>query len=161
MKIMMKCPSCGHTESKVIDSRSTEEGRSIKRRRECLACQRRFTTYEAIEDVPLIVIKKDESRESFDRNKVMNGIIRACEKRPVSIDTITKIVNDLEADLQNSLNTEVSSSYIGGYIMDRLKDIDAVSYVRFASVYREFKDVETFMHELESILHSKNSKKKE
>ena len=161
MEIMMKCPSCGHTESKVIDSRSTEEGRSIKRRRECLACQRRFTTDEAIEDVPLIVIKKDESRESFDRNKVMNGIIRACEKRPVSIDTITKIVNDLEADLQNSLNTEVSSSYIGGYIMDRLKDIDAVSYVRFASVYREFKDVETFMHELESILHSKNSKKQE
>ena len=151
----MKCPACGHIESKVIDSRASDEGKSIKRRRECLACQRRFNTYEVVENIPLMVIKKNDSREPFDRNKVMNGIIRACQKRPVSIEQIEKIVNDIENELQNSLNNEVPTSKIGSLIMDKLKDIDAVSYVRFASVYREFKDVETFMREIENILHNK------
>ena len=151
----MKCPACGHMESKVIDSRASDEGKSIKRRRECLACQRRFNTYEVVENIPLMVIKKNDSREPFDRNKIMNGIIRACQKRPVSIEQIEKIVNDIENELQNSLNNEVPTSKIGSLIMDKLKDIDAVSYVRFASVYREFKDVETFMREIENILHNK------
>ncbi len=152
---MMKCPACGHIESKVIDSRASDEGKSIKRRRECLACQRRFNTYEVVENIPLMVIKKNDSREPFDRNKVMNGIIRACQKRPVSIEQIEKIVNDIETELQNSLNNEVPTTKIGELIMNKLKDIDAVSYVRFASVYREFKDVETFMKEIENILHNK------
>ena len=151
----MKCPACGHMESKVIDSRASDEGKSIKRRRECLACQRRFNTYEVVENIPLMVIKKNDSREPFDRNKIMNGIIRACQKRPVSIEQIEKIFNDIENELQNSLNNEVPTSKIGSLIMDKLKDIDAVSYVRFASVYREFKDVETFMREIENILHNK------
>ena len=148
----MKCPGCGETESKVIDSRSTDEGNSIRRRRECLNCQRRFTTYEFIETMPLMVIKKNESREPFDRNKVLNGIMRACQKRPVSVEQMEKIVSDIENELHNSLNNEVPVSHIGSMVMDRLKKIDAVSYVRFASVYREFKDVETFMHEIEDIL---------
>ncbi len=151
----MKCPACGHIDSKVIDSRASDEGKSIKRRRECRACQRRFNTYEVVENIPLMVIKKNDSREPFDRNKIMNGIIRACQKRPVSIEQIEKIVNDIENELQNSLNNEVPTSKIGSLIMDKLKDIDAVSYVRFASVYREFKDVETFMREIENILHNK------
>ena len=151
----MKCPACGHMESKVIDSRASDEGKSIKRRRECLACQRRFNTYEVGENIPLMGIKKNDSRELFDRNKIMNGNIRACQKRPVSIEQIEKIVNDIENELQNSLNNEVPTSKIGSLIMDKLKDIDAVSYVRFASVYREFKDVETFMREIENILHNK------
>ena len=151
----MKCPGCGHIESKVIDSRASDEGKSIKRRRECLACQRRFNTYEVVENIPLMVIKKNDSREPFDRNKVMNGIIRACQKRPVSLEQIEKIVNDIEAELQNSLNNEVPTTKIGELIMDKLKDIDAVSYVRFASVYREFKDVQTFMREIENILRNK------
>ena len=151
----MKCPACGHIESKVIDSRASDEGKSIKRRRECLACQRRFNTYEVVENIPLMVIKKNDSREPFDRNKVMNGIIRACQKRPVSLEQIEKIVNDIEAELQNSLNNEVPTTKIGELIMDKLKDIDAVSYVRFASVYREFKDVQTFMREIENILRNK------
>lgn len=151
----MKCPACGHIESKVIDSRASDEGKSIKRRRECLACQRRFNTYEVVENIPLMVIKKNDSREPFDRNKVMNGIIRACQKRPVSLEQIEKIVNDIETELQNSLNNEVPTTKIGELIMDKLKDIDAVSYVRFASVYREFKDVQTFMREIENILRNK------
>ena len=151
----MKCPACGHLENKVIDSRASDEGKSIKRRRECLACQKRFNTYEVVENIPLMVIKKNDSREAFDRNKVMNGIIRACQKRPVSVEQIEKIVNDIENELQNSLNNEVPTHKIGSLIMDKLKDIDAVSYVRFASVYREFKDVETFMREIENILHNK------
>ncbi len=141
--------------STVIDSRASDEGKSIKRRRECTACQRRFNTYEVVENIPLMVIKKNDSREPFDRNKVMNGIIRACQKRPVSIEQIEKIVNDIESELQNSLNNEVPTTKIGELIMDKLKDIDAVSYVRFASVYREFKDVETFMREIENFLHNK------
>ena len=152
---MMKCPACGHKKSTVIDSRASDEGKSIKRRRECNACQKRFNTYEVVENIPLMVIKKNDSREPFDRNKVMNGIIRACQKRPVSIEQIEKIVNDIESELQNSLNNEVPTTKIGELIMDKLKDIDAVSYVRFASVYREFKDVETFMREIENFLHNK------
>lgn len=148
----MKCPSCGHLESKVIDSRSADEGRSIKRRRECLACQKRFTTFETIETVPLMVIKKNDTREAFDRNKILNGIMRACQKRPVSASQMEEIVRDIENELQNSFENEIPVSKIGSMVMDRLKEIDAVSYVRFASVYREFKDVETFMRELESIL---------
>lgn len=153
----MKCPGCGHTESKVVDSRATDEGHSIRRRRECLACQRRFTTYEFIETVPLVVIKKNDSREPFDRTKVLNGIMRACQKRPVSVEQMEKIVSDIENELQNSLKNEIHVSTIGSMVMDRLKEIDAVSYVRFASVYREFKDVETFMREIEDILR-KNKK---
>ena len=151
----MKCPGCGHTESKVIDSRSADEGNSIRRRRECLNCQRRFTTYEVIETIPLIVIKKNDSREPFDRNKILNGIMRACQKRPVSVEQMEKIVNDIENELQNSLKNEVHVSQIGSMVMDKLKDVDAVSYVRFASVYREFKDVETFLREIEDILKKK------
>ena len=153
----MKCPACGHLESKVIDSRSADEGASIRRRRECLACTRRFTTYEVIETLPLMVIKKNESREPFDRMKVLNGIMRACQKRPVSVEQMENIVNDIENELRNSLKNEVPVSIIGSMVMDRLKNIDAVSYVRFASVYREFKDVETFMREIEDIL-KKNKK---
>lgn len=153
----MKCPGCGHLESKVIDSRSADEGASIRRRRECLACTRRFTTYEVIETIPLMVIKKNESREPFDRMKVLNGIMRACQKRPVSVEQMESIVNDIENELRNSLKNEVPVSIIGSMVMDRLKNIDAVSYVRFASVYREFKDVETFMREIEDIL-KKNKK---
>ncbi len=153
----MRCPGCGHTESKVIDSRSTDEGNSIRRRRECLSCQRRFTTYEVIETIPLMVIKKNDSREPFDRTKVLNGIMHACQKRPVSVEQMEKIVNDIENELHNTLKNEVHVSTIGSMVMDNLKEIDAVSYVRFASVYREFKDVETFMHEIEDILR-KNQK---
>ena len=154
----MKCPSCGHLESKVIDSRSCDEGRSIRRRRECLACQRRFTTYEYVENIPLMVIKKNETREPFDRNKILNGIMRACRKRPVSVEQIEKIVSDIENELQNSLNNEIPTSKIGALVMDKLKEIDDVSYVRFASVYREFRDVESFMHELEDILQTRKRK---
>ena len=152
----MRCPFCNHSESKVIDSRPTDEGERIRRRRECLGCAKRFTTYEIIETVPLIVVKKDKSRETFDRTKLRSGILRACEKRPVSITTIEKIVDDIETRLQNSLDREVTSTLIGEYAMDALKQTDEVSYVRFASVYREFKDISTFMDELEKLL-SKNA----
>ena len=148
----MRCPFCNHSESKVIDSRPTDEGERIRRRRECLGCAKRFTTYEIIETVPLIVVKKDKSREIFDRTKLRSGIMRACEKRPVSITTIEKIVDDIETRLQNSLDREVTSTLIGEYAMDALKQTDEVSYVRFASVYREFKDISTFMDELEKLL---------
>ena len=148
----MKCPYCGYDESKVIDSRPTDEGERIRRRRECLKCGKRFTTYEVIETVPIIVIKKDKSRESFDRNKLLNGLLRACEKRPVSIDTLERVVDEIEGSLQNSLDREVPSSLIGKYAMEKLKTIDEVAYVRFASVYREFKDVGTFMEEIGKLL---------
>lgn len=148
----MRCPFCNYSESKVIDSRPTDEGERIRRRRECLSCAKRFTTYEIIETVPLIVVKKDKSREVFDPTKLRNGIMRACEKRPVSITTIEKIVDDIETRLQNSLDREVTSTLIGEYAMDALKQTDEVSYVRFASVYREFKDISTFMDELEKLL---------
>lgn len=152
----MKCPYCGFAESKVNDSRPTDEGERIRRRRECLHCGRRFTTYEIIETVPIVVIKKDKSRETFDRNKLMNGLLRACEKRPVSIDTLEAVVNEIENMLQNSLAREVPSSLIGQYAMDKLKEIDEVAYVRFASVYRQFKDINTFMEELNRIIKSKS-----
>ena len=151
----MKCPYCGHTESKVIDSRPTDEYERIRRRRECLECQKRFTTYEIIESLPVIVVKKDRSRETFDRNKLLNGLLRACEKRPVSIDTLERAVDEIETSLQNSLDREVSSVTIGEMAMERLKDIDEVAYVRFSSVYRQFRDINTFMDELTKLLHDK------
>ena len=148
----MKCPYCGYSESRVVDSRPTDEGERIRRRRECLKCGKRFTTYEIIENVPIVVIKKDKSRETFDRSKLLNGLLRACEKRPVSLDTLETIVYEIETLLQNSLDKEVSSQRIGTYAMEKLKTVDEVAYVRFASVYREFKDVNTFMDELKKIL---------
>jgi len=151
----LKCPFCSYSESKVIDSRPTDEGERIRRRRECLKCGKRFTTYEIIETFPVIVIKKDKSRETFDRNKLMRGLLRACEKRPVTADTLERMVDDIEAMLQNSLDREVPSSLIGTYAMEKLKDVDEVAYVRFASVYRQFKDINTFMEELNKIIKSK------
>lgn len=148
----MKCPFCGFEESKVIDSRPTDEGQRIRRRRECLKCGKRFTTYEIIESLPIIVIKKDKSRETFNRDKLMTGLLRACEKRPVSIDTLDSMIDDIETNLQNSLDREVSSDKIGELVMEKLKKIDEVAYVRFASVYRQFKDINTFMKELNKLL---------
>lgn len=150
----MKCPFCGYEESKVIDSRPTDEGERIRRRRECLSCTKRFTTYEMIESLPIIVIKKDKSRETFNREKLRNGMLRACEKRPVSIETIERAIDDIETSIQNSLDREVSSTRIGELVMDKLKSIDEVAYVRFASVYRQFKDINTFMSELNKLLGS-------
>lgn len=151
----MKCPFCGFEESKVIDSRPTDEGERIRRRRECVKCGKRFTTYEVIETIPVIVVKKDKSRESFDRTKLFNGILRACEKRPVSIETIDNMVDSIEAALQNSLDREVTSVHIGEMVMDKLKETDEVAYVRFASVYRQFRDINTFMDELAKLLSEK------
>ena len=151
----MKCPFCSFEESKVIDSRPTDEGERIRRRRECMSCGKRFTTYEIIESVPIVVVKKDKSREVFDRDKLFNGMMRACEKRPVSVDVIEKAIDEIEAELQNSLDREVTSVKIGEYVMDKLKDIDEVAYVRFASVYRQFKDINTFMEELNKLLTEK------
>lgn len=148
----MKCPYCAYDESKVIDSRPTDEGEKIRRRRECLKCGKRFTTYEMIESLPVIVIKRDRSREQFDRTKLMNGMLRACEKRPVSIDVLERAIDEIEATIQNSLDREVTSEKIGELTMEKLKAIDEVAYVRFASVYRQFKDISTFMGELEKLL---------
>lgn len=148
----MKCPFCAHEESKVIDSRPTDEGERIRRRRECLKCGKRFTTYEIIESLPIIVIKRDKSREVFDRQKLMTGMLRACEKRPVSIETLDRAIDDIEALIQNSLDREVKSEKIGELVMEKLKEIDEVAYVRFASVYRQFKDINTFMAELNKLL---------
>ena len=152
----MRCPYCGADESKVIDSRPTEDGEKIRRRRECLSCKKRFTTYEVVESLPIIVVKRDKSREQFDRNKLVNSLLRACEKRTVSIDTVEKAVDEIEAALQNSLDREVSSLQIGELAMDKLKGIDEVAYVRFASVYRQFRDINTFMEELNNLLTSKD-----
>ena len=151
----MKCPYCSYEESKVIDSRPTDEGARIRRRRECLNCQKRFTTYEIIETLPIVVVKKDKSRETFDRNKLLNGLLRACEKRPVSLGTIEGIVDDIEANLQNSLDREITSDHIGELAMDGLRKVDEVAYVRFASVYRQFKDINTFMEEVKKLLSDK------
>lgn len=151
----MKCPFCGYEESKVVDSRPTDEGERIRRRRECLKCGKRFTTYEVMEYLPIIVIKKDKSREVFDRQKLITGLMRASEKRPVSIETIEGLVDDIEATIQNSLEREVSSEKIGELVMDKLKDVDEVAYVRFASVYRQFRDINTFMKELDALLKKK------
>ena len=151
----MKCPYCSFEESKVIDSRPTDEGERIRRRRECLNCQKRFTTYEIIESLPIIVIKKDKSREVFNRDKLLNGLLRACEKRPVSLEKLENMIDDIEVVLQNSLDREVSSDKIGELVMDKLKEVDEVAYVRFASVYRQFKDIGTFMNELNKLLGTK------
>ena len=154
----MKCPYCENEDSKVIDSRHTEDGRAIRRRRECEKCGRRFTTYEKIEEMILMVIKKDGSRQAFDRNKLLNGIIRACEKRPVSIAEMEKIVDDIERGLNNTMEKEVDSKLIGELVREKLKDIDEVAYVRFASVYRQFTDVNTFVKEVESLLDTKRKR---
>jgi len=148
----MKCPFCEYEESKVIDSRPTDEGVAIRRRRECLNCAKRFTTYEKIETIPLMVIKKDGSRQMFDREKLLNGIMRACEKRPVATSDMERIVNEIETATQNLLEREISSQKIGEMVMERLPAIDEVAYVRFASVYRQFKDINTFMSELKKLL---------
>ena len=151
----MKCPFCGYTESKVIDSRPAEEGATIRRRRECLACQKRFTTYEIIERLPLVVVKRDGSRQSFDKVKLINGMVRACEKRPVSYEQLDAAVSRIEQVLLNSYDREVTSVYIGNLAMEQLKKMDDVAYVRFASVYRQFSDVNTFMDELKDMLDSR------
>ena len=151
----MKCPYCGYEESKVIDSRPADEGERIRRRRECLKCGKRFTTHEVIETVPIIVVKRDKSREVFSRDKLIAGILRACEKRPVSIDQIEKIVDNIESQLQQSLDREVTSMQIGELTMEQLKNVDEVAYVRFASVYRQFKDINTFLEELNKLLKEK------
>ena len=151
----MRCPFCSHPESKVIDSRPAEEGSSIRRRRECLACHKRFTTYETMECLPIMVVKKDGSRQSFDRNKVLGGLIRACEKRPVPYSVLESMVSEIEQVLQNKMEREISSSEIGELVMERLKKIDEVAYVRFASVYRQFKDINTFLDELNKLLTEK------
>ena len=151
----MKCPYCGSLDSKVVDSRHSDDGLSIRRRRECLSCQKRFTTYETVESLPIIVVKKDGSRQSFDRNKILNGMLRACEKRPVSLAALETAALDIEQILQNSLEREVSTGQIGELVMERLKPLDEVAYVRFASVYRQFKDINSFMRELNKILEEK------
>ena len=151
----MKCPYCGFSESKVIDSRPAEEGASIRRRRECLSCSKRFTTYETVESLPMVVVKKDGSRQSFDRRKVLGGMIRACEKRPVPLADLERIAEEIEQDLQNSMEREISTTAIGEKVMERLRTVDQVAYVRFASVYRQFKDIDTFMAELNKLLAEK------
>ncbi len=148
----MKCPYCGYKESKVVDSRPAEEGSSIRRRRECLSCGKRFTTYETVESLPMVVVKRDGSRQSFDRRKLVNGMLRACEKRPVSVAQLEKIGEEIEQELQNSLEREISTEHVGELVMDKLKGLDEVAYVRFASVYRQFKDINTFMRELNKLL---------
>lgn len=151
----MKCPYCGYTESRVIDSRPTDEYANIRRRRECLSCQKRFTTYESVEMLPIVVIKKDGSRQMFDRSKIMNGLMRSCEKRPVPVAKLEALVDDIEQRLSNALVKEVSSTQIGEYVMEGLKSLDEVAYVRFASVYRQFKDVNSFMAELQRLIQEK------
>ena len=148
----MKCPYCGYQESKVVDSRHSDDGLSIRRRRECLQCQKRFTTYETVESLPIVVIKRDSSRQQFDRNKILNGMLRACEKRPVALAKLEEATDAIEQIIQNSLDREVSTTQIGELVMERLKPLDEVAYVRFASVYRQFKDIDSFMHELNKLL---------
>lgn len=148
----MRCPFCGYFDSKVVDSRPSNQGKRIRRRRECLDCKKRFTTFESIETVPIIVIKKDKSREEFNRDKLIGGLLRACANRPVSVSDIEQIADDIELRLQNSLEKEFPSTLIGEYAMDLLKKIDEISYVRFASVYKQFKDINTFMEELKNLL---------
>ena len=147
----MKCPYCSHIEDKVVDSRPTDEGTTIRRRRECLRCQKRFTTYEKVEILPLIVIKKDNSREPFNRQKILNGVIRACEKRPIPVGRMEKLIEEVENQLSNSLEREVPSKQIGEIVITKLMQLDPVAYVRFASVYREFNDVQTFIEEIHKI----------
>lgn len=151
----MKCPYCSFIEDKVIDSRPTDEGSVIRRRRECSNCQKRFTTYEKVESLPLMVIKKDKTRQPFDREKLMNGLLRACEKRPVSINDLEKLVEEIESQIYNTLQREITTQEIGEMVMIRLKNMDEVAYVRFASVYRQFRDINTFMDELRKLLRDK------
>ena len=151
----MRCPYCGYRESKVVDSRPADEGASIRRRRECLSCEKRFTTYETIEYLPMVVIKKDGSRQSFDRSKVLRGIQRSCEKRPVSVAEMERMVTEIEQELQSALEREITTEQVGEMVMKRLKDVDEVAYVRFASVYRQFKDIDTFMQELTKLLNDR------
>ena len=151
----MKCPYCGYAESKVIDSRPADEGSTIRRRRECLMCSKRFTTYEKVERMPLVVVKRDGSRQTFDKVKLINGMVRACEKRPVPLYEIEAIADTIESELQSALEREITTSEIGEMVMLRLKDLDEVAYVRFASVYRQFKDINTFMEELTKLLGDK------
>jgi len=151
----MKCPYCGFSDSKVVDSRPAEEGMTIRRRRECQACQKRFTTYEIMERLPLVVIKRDGNRQSFDRIKLLNGMVRACEKRHVPLADLESIAGEIELELQNALEREISSIKIGELVMDKLKAVDEVAYVRFASVYRQFRDINTFMEELNKLLTEK------
>lgn len=151
----MKCPFCGHENTRVIDSRPAEENNSIRRRRVCDECGKRFTTYEKIETIPLIVIKKDNNRETYDRSKIEAGVLRACHKRPVSVNEINKLIDEVETEIFNMEEKEIPSAVIGELVMDKLKDLEAVAYVRFASVYREFKDINTFMDELKKVMVSK------
>ncbi|WP_369282771.1 transcriptional regulator NrdR [Oscillibacter sp. GMB15532] len=148
----MKCPYCGFAESKVVDSRPTDDGASIRRRRECLSCSNRFTTYETVESLPMVAVKKDGSRQSFDRSKVLGGMIRACEKRPVPLAELERIADEVEQELQNGLDREITTEHIGELVMEKLRKLDQVAYVRFASVYRQFKDIDTFMSELNKLL---------
>lgn len=147
----MKCPYCGYLESRVVDSRPTDE--RIRRRRECIGCLKRFTTYEMVETLPIMVIKKDKSRQLFERNKLLNGLMRACEKRPISLDVLEQIVDEIESEILNSLEREVTSLKIGEMAMEKLKKVDEIAYVRFASVYRQFADVNSFMDEITRLLH--------
>lgn len=151
----MRCPYCGFAESKVVDSRATEEGKSIRRRRECLQCARRFTTYETVEQTPLMVIKKDGRREMFDRSKILTGLLKACEKRPLSLEQVEHVVDMVERDVRNTMEREVKSQQIGELVMQYLRDLDEVAYVRFASVYRQFTDIKKFMQEMEMLLNRK------
>ena len=148
----MKCPFCGQPESKVIDSRPTDEGTRIRRRRECLECNRRFTTYEIVESLPIVVVKKDSSRELFDRDKLFNGMLRACQKRPVSLQELERAVDEIEAQLQNSLEREIPAARIGECAMEKLRDLDEIAYIRFASVYRQFKDIGSFHEEIQKLM---------
>lgn len=148
----MKCPYCGYRESKVVDSRPADEGNSIRRRRECLSCEKRFTTYETMESLPLVVIKRDGSRQSFDRSKVVASMLRACEKRTVPLARLEELAGEIEQSLQNCLEREITTDMIGEQVMDKLREVDEVAYVRFASVYRRFKDIPTFMEELAKLL---------
>ena len=151
----MKCPFCGNLESKVVDSRPSDEGASIRRRRECLECHKRLTTYETMESLPLVVIKKDGSRQTFDRDKLLGSMLKACEKRSVPLADLERMAGELEQALQNDMEREVSSSVIGDLVMEKLKEVDEVAYVRFASVYRQFKDIGTFKEELDRLLDEK------
>jgi len=153
--IPMKCPFCAHLESKVVDSRPADEGSSIRRRRECLRCHKRFTTYETVESLPLVVIKKDGSRQAFDKAKLLSSMLKACEKRSVSVVTLERIADEIEQSLQNEMEREIPTTEIGELVMERLKNVDEVAYVRFASVYRQFKDISTFMAELNKLLQEK------
>lgn len=148
----MKCPFCNHENTRVIDSRPAEDNSSIRRRRACDVCDKRFTTYEKVEAIPLVIVKKDDNREAYDRSKIETGVLRACHKRPVNTDSIEDLVDEVEADILNRGEKEISSRVIGELVMNKLKDLDAVAYVRFASVYREFKDINTFMDELKKVL---------